>query len=212
MSQPPNPDQFRTRVLNDDQTAQAQQNWNQTQPPQWNGQPIQPQQQYWSNQPSMPAGQMHYQAPATNSELGFREEQNKLPKAIMIGVAVMLIGAVVWAGLAYLTGFIILYLAIGIGYGISYALLMPFRKPVSKAILVPLGISAVVLTLISVMLGSYLSSIFIVMRETAASFSDGVDITNELFFQSAVIPDHVKTGIFGLVGALISFFTIVKKS
>ncbi|KPL81154.1 hypothetical protein [Herpetosiphon geysericola] len=154
--------------------------------------------------------QGNYQMP-TNQQAG----GNKA-KALLIGLAAVVLGAIVWGLLAYFTERIFFYVAILIGMGISYAMISPFRKPVSKPILFSLVVPAILFTLLSLEIGSLITLVIFVQRELEGSIPLGQAISFgfEALFSSEWLAssDHILTVVFGVLGAGLGFYNTLKRS
>jgi len=140
----------------------------------------------------------------------FKSEQD-FPKAIMTGVIVGIIGAVLWGTITVLTGFQIGYMAIGIGAGVGLSM-----KIVGKGLDQNFGISGGIIALISCLLGNFLSIIgFIANSENLGYFE-----TLNLFDYGQLIPIMTETfnpmdilfyGIAAYAGYKFSFRTFTEK-
>jgi hypothetical protein len=198
--QPAQPDQYGQQYAQPGQPNQYGQQYAQPgQPNQYGQQPgqfIQPQGQY-----AVPG--------AASAPQPVAEAPGSLGKALVVGLLAVVLGALAWGGLAYLTERFILYVAVAIGFGISYALTIPFRKPLRKTVIVALLIPALVLTVASVELGNYLALTFFAVKE-GFSFGDGLKEASLVFSDFLTTEDGVKSALFGVLGAGLSFFNLIR--
>ncbi|MDR1280514.1 MAG: hypothetical protein LBK99_06795 [Opitutaceae bacterium] len=74
------------------------------------------------NDPQQPSRPPQYSGPCATASTGFPESANpNLILAVIAGCAAALIGALVWAGVAYATGYRIGWMAVGIGFLVGFA-------------------------------------------------------------------------------------------
>jgi hypothetical protein len=204
-AQPGQPDQYGQQYAQQGQSSQYGQQA--AQPNQYGQQAGQPNQY---GQPGQLQPQNQYSIPAdASAPQAVPEAPGSLGKALLVGLLAVVLGALVWGGLAYLTERIILYVAVAIGFGISYALTIPFRKPLRKTVIVALLIPALVLTIASVELGNYLALTFMVVKE-GLPFGDALKEVSLGFGDFLTSEDGIKSGLFGLLGAGLSFFNLIR--
>jgi hypothetical protein len=216
--QPGQPDQYGQQYAQPGQPSQYGQQYAQPgQPDQYGQQAGQPsqygQQASQPNQYGQQPGQFSlppagYSVPGAGVEA--KQQPGSLGKALVIGLLAVVLGALAWGGLAYLTERFFVYVAFAIGYGVSYALTIPFRKPLGKAVIVSLLLPAIVLTIASVELGNYLALIFFALKE-GFSFAEGLEIAGQAFSELVTSGDGIKSALFGLIGAAVGFVNMVRR-
>jgi hypothetical protein len=140
----------------------------------------------------------------------FKSEQD-LPKAILTGSIVGIIGALLWGIITVSTGFQIGYMAIGIGAGVGFSM-----RFIGKGIDQYFGISGGIIALLSCLVGNFFSIIgFIANAEGLGYFE-----TLNLFDYSQLIPIMSETfspmdllfyGIAAYEGYKLSFRTFTEK-
>lgn len=168
------------------------------------------------SQPQMPPQgsfqlppQSNYPGTPTNQQAG-----GSKAKALLIGLGAVVLGAIVWGLLAYFTERIFVYVAILIGVGISYAMISPLRKPVSKALLFSLVIPAILFTLLSLELGNLITIIIFLRREVDIPLGEAISYSLEAFFSAEWLKsqDHILTIVFGVLGAGYGFYNNLKRA
>ncbi len=169
-------------------------------------------------QPQMPP-QGNYQMPPSQMppSSGYpttAQTSGSKAKALLIGLGALVLGAIVWGLLAYFTERIFVYVALLIGMGISYAMISPLRKPVSKALLFSLVIPAILFTLLSLELGNLLSFILTFQRDFDIPLSDSISLAFEFFFSKEWLAsqDNILTIVFGVLGAGLGFYNALKRA
>jgi hypothetical protein len=196
--QPAQPDQYGQQYAQPGQPNQYGQQYAQPgQPNQYGQQPgqfIQPQSQY--------------SVPGAGVEA--KQQPGSLGKALVVGLLAVVLGALAWGGLVFLTERIFVYVAFAIGYGVSYALTIPFRKPLGKAVIVSLLLPAIVLTVASVELGNYLSLVFAALK-LGFTFSESLTEAGLVFSELVTSGDGLLSAVFGLIGAAVGFFNMIRR-
>ncbi|MBM7844038.1 hypothetical protein [Herpetosiphon giganteus] len=168
-------------------------------------------------QPPMPPQGSYQLPPQGNYQMPTNDQAGgSKAKALLIGLGAVVLGAIIWGLLAYFTERIFFYVAILIGMGISYAMISPFRKPVSKAILFSLVVPAILFTLLSLEIGSLITLVIFLQREPGIeiplgqAISFGFDgLLSEEWYKSS---DHILTVVFGVLGAGLGFYNTLKRS
>ncbi|WP_110518846.1 hypothetical protein [Herpetosiphon llansteffanensis] len=152
--------------------------------------------------------QGNYQMPTNQQATGSKA------KALLIGLGALVLGAIAWGLLAYFTDKIFFYVAILIGMGISYAMISPFRKPVSKSILFSLVVPAILFTLLSLELGNLISFILTFQRDFDIPLSKSISPAFDFFFSKLWLQskENILTIVFGVLGAGLGFYNTLKRS
>ncbi|SFT63471.1 hypothetical protein SAMN05216474_1457 [Lishizhenia tianjinensis] len=95
----------------------------------------------------------------------YKEQNYKM--GLLGGIAAAIVGALVWAGIAVISGYNLSLVAIGIGLLIGFSI-----RFTGKGIDEKFGITGGVLTLLSIILGDFLSIIFMISSEFEISFME----------------------------------------
>lgn len=192
--------------------------------PNWPDQPQNPQgQPPYQGQPSQPPYQgqplppQAYQVPIEGMPQAIQPEQSlggKITKALLIGIAAVVIGALVWGGLAYLTERIFAYVAVVIGFGVSYALTSPFKRPLAVPVILTLIVPAFAFTIISVLLGDFFFVVLSFAKEFNIGIGEAFKAIQPGYFDAmreAGLGETLKSVIFALIGAGYGFYNAVKR-
>ncbi|GAA5529175.1 hypothetical protein [Herpetosiphon gulosus] len=168
------------------------------------------------SQPQMPP-QGSFQLPPHSNYPGAPTNQQaggSKAKALLIGLGAVVLGAIVWGLLAYFTERIFVYVAILIGMGISYAMISPLRKPVAKAVLFSLVVPAILFTLLSLELGTIISTVMFMQRDMNIPVGTAISFVLEVLPTKDWLMDknHLLTMGFGLLGAGYGFYSNLKRS
>lgn len=168
------------------------------------------------SQPQMPP-QGSFQLPPHSNYPGTPTNQQaggSKAKALLIGLGAVVLGAIVWGLLAYFTQRIFVYVAILIGVGISYAMISPLRKPVSKAVLFSLVVPAILFTLLSLELGNLITFVMTFQRDFEIPLGESISLAFDFMLSEEWLPtqDHILTVVFGLLGAGYGFYNNLKRA
>lgn len=166
-------------------------------------------------QPPMPPQGNYQMPPQGNYQIPTNQQAGgSKAKALLIGLGAVVLGAIVWGLLAYFTERIFVYVAILIGMGISYAMISPFRKPVSKPILFSLVVPAILFTLLSLELGNLITFVIFLQREADIPLGQAISFGFETLFSAEWLKslDHLLTVVFGVLGAGLGFYNTLKRS
>ncbi|MFD3165043.1 hypothetical protein [Herpetosiphon sp. NSE202] len=166
-------------------------------------------------QPPMPPQGSYQLPPQGNYQMPTNDQAGgSKAKALLIGLGALVLGAIAWGLLAYFTERIFFYVAILIGMGISYAMISPFRKPVSKAILLSLVVPAILFSLISLELGNLLSFILAFKRDFDIPLSESISLAFDFLFSKLWLEtkENILTIVFGVLGAGLGFYNTLKRS
>ena len=140
----------------------------------------------------------------------FKSEQ-EFPKAIITGIVVGIIGALLWGTITVSTGFQIGYMAIAIGAGVGLSM-----RFIGKGIDHIFGISGGIIALLSCLLGNFFSIIGFIANSEGLGYFE----TLSLFDYSQLIPIMTETfsgmdllfyGIAAYEGYKFSFRTFTEK-
>jgi hypothetical protein len=134
-----------------------------------------------------------------------------LTKALLAGLAAVVVGALVWGGLAYFTERIFVYVAIIIGFAVSFAITLPFKRPIALPVALILFIPALVFTAASVLLGDFFYATLLVAKELNIGISAAAAEVAPIYFD--VITEGgeaIKSLLFALLGAGLGFYNAVK--
>ena len=167
----------------------------------------QPNQSNSPNQTSEQPPNLYQVPPSTQPEEGVG---GKLGLALAIGFGATLLGAVVWAGLAYLTNSYFVLVAVLVGFAVSYALASPFKKPLSDKVLLPLVLPALGLTIVALLLGNLLALTLIAVK-AGAPFAEGFALATSLFTDLMLSRDGLMPVFFSVLGVGLAFFQLVRK-
>jgi hypothetical protein len=140
----------------------------------------------------------------------FKSEQ-QFPKAIITGIIVGMIGALLWGAITVTTGFQIGYMAIAIGAGVGFSM-----RFIGKGIDQGFGLSGGIIALLSCLLGNFFSIIGFVANSEGLGYFE----TLTLFDYNQLIPIMTETfspidllfyGIAAYEGYKFSFRTFTEK-
>jgi len=168
------------------------------------------------SQPQMPP-QGSFQLPPHSNYPGTPTNQQaggSKAKALLIGLGAVVLGAIVWGLLAYFTNRIFVYVAVLIGMGISYAMISPLRKPIAKPVLFSMLIPAILFTLLSLEIGTIISSVLFLQREVDIPVGDALSFIFEILPTEDWLMDknHLMTIGFGLLGSGLGFYNNLKRA
>jgi hypothetical protein len=113
----------------------------------------------------------------------FKSEQ-QFPKAIITGIIVGIVGALLWGAITVTTGFQIGYMAIAIGAGVGFSM-----RIIGKGIDQGFGLSGGIIALLSCLLGNFFSIIGFVANSEGLGYFE----TLTLFDYNQLIPIMTET-------------------
>lgn len=162
------------------------------------------------------AAQPSYQVPQQYAPQGTplqpeRSLGGNLTKALLAGLAAVVIGALAWGGLAYLTERIFVFIAIVIGFAVSYAITLPFKRPIALPLALMLFVPALVFTAASVLLGDFFYATLLVAKELEIGFGEAVSEVAPIYIDVVTEGgEAIKSLLFALGGAAYGFYNAVK--
>ena len=112
------------------------------------------------------------------------KSEQDFPKALMTGIVVGIIGAILWGTITVVTGFQIGYMAIAIGAGVGLSM-----RFIGKGIDQIFGISGGIIALLSCLLGNFFSIIGFIANSEGLGYLE----TLSLFNYSQLIPIMTET-------------------
>jgi mannose/fructose/N-acetylgalactosamine-specific phosphotransferase system component IID len=125
-----------------------------------------------------------------------------LPRAIAGGLAAAVVGGVVWALIVKTTDYEVGFVAWGIGFAVGTAVVLATGGAKGR----PLQIVAVVLALVGVLIGKYLSYAFIVQEE-AESFGESIGLFSGDMFRFFREDLDAVFGLFDLLWVGLAVFS-----
>lgn len=136
----------------------------------------------------------------------------KLTKALLAGLATVVVGALAWGGLAYLTERIFVFIALAIGFAVSFVVLLPFKRPIPRSLTALLFIPVLLFTAASVLLGDFFYATLTVAKELNLGFGEAASEVRAIYFD--VLREGgeaLKSLLFALLGAGLGFFNAIKR-
>jgi hypothetical protein len=130
--------------------------------------------------------------------------------ALALGTLALVLGAVIWGLVGYFSNSVYVIIAVLIGMALAAAMLLPLRPIQKKIALIFLPI-AIIATLLSILLGEMLYVVLFLMRDYEATLGEALLATVDALGEILSSSDTVMSGILGLVGALVGFFSIWRR-
>jgi hypothetical protein len=127
--------------------------------------------------------------------------------ALALGTLTLAVGAVVWGLVAYFSNSVFFIIAVFIGMAAAAATLLPLR-PIRKSTALVFLPVAILGTLASIMLGESIYVVLFLMRDTQATLAEALTAVADGLGEILSSSDSVTSGIFGLIGSVVGFFSI----
>ncbi|MBP7688091.1 MAG: hypothetical protein KA765_09290 [Thermoflexales bacterium] len=133
-----------------------------------------------------------------------------LPLGLGLGVVAMIIGAVLWGGIAYFTDTVYFIIPLGVGFAVASALLLPFKQK-SFFLAVVMFVPSAVLTIASALLGDYIYYTLVYAREATMAIPASAALIAQNFVAIATeSPDTAQSIGLAAVGALLGLINAAR--
>lgn len=134
----------------------------------------------------------------------------KLLMALGLGALAIVVGGLLWALLAYFLERLSLAIAFGIGAAIALAFAFPFA-PVTTRKAAILFVPCVASTLSSILLGAYMLTVLLVIREFQSPLIDSARLVASNF-EVVLQETNTAVGLFlGSIGAIFGYLCVIRQ-
>ncbi len=130
-------------------------------------------------------------------------------RGLLAGAGAALLGAIVWAGLVYVTHYELGIVAVGVGYGVGYAV-----HRIGRAASTGIALGAAALAGVGILFGFVLSQLVAGMEVLHGSFLDAVDFVGQYIGWGEFVikaPGDALSWAFLAIGAFAAFRLVAQQ-